>query len=331
MVSDVMKTRNGSISRVVVLTFLLHWSYGLSVQAAPKSYPYKVTATVGMVADIVREVAGDSAAIRGIIGEGVDPHLYKPTRGDVAALLSTDIVFYSGLMLEGKMAGALHKIARRGKPVYPVTELIDKQFLLEPPEFAGHYDPHVWMDVSAWSRSVDAVVVALAEFDPPNSEKYKSNAARYKKELEHLNAYILKVIASIPKSQRVLITAHDAFNYFGRAYGMEVLGIQGISTESEAGLQDINRLVDIIVERNISAVFVETSVAAKNVQALIEGASYRNHHVIIGGSLFSDAMGQAGTYEGTYLGMLDHNATIIARALGGSAPEKGLLGKLNTE
>ncbi|MBI4716212.1 MAG: zinc ABC transporter substrate-binding protein [Planctomycetes bacterium] len=295
----------------------------------PRGGPHRVTTTVGMVTDIVRQVAGQRAEVSGIIGEGVDPHLYKPTRNDVAALMSADVVFYSGLVLEGKMADTLVKVAASGRRVFAVTELLDEKYLLEPPSMAGHYDPHVWMDVQAWRRAVDAVAAALAVFDPPHAEEYRSRAARYGEELDRLDAYVRQVIGSIPEPQRVLITAHDAFNYFGRAYGITVKGIQGISTESEAGLQDINRLVDFIVERQVRAIFVETSVADKNVRALSEGARSRGHEVTIGGTLFSDAMGKPGTYEGTYVGMIDHNATVIARALGGSAPEGGMQGKLS--
>lgn len=300
---------------------------GPSANAAERTYPYKIATTVAMVTDIVKQVAGDRATVNGIIGEGVDPHLYKPTRSDVATLQSADVIFYSGLMLEGKMADTLVRVAR-SKPVYAVTELLDEKYLLEPPDMAGHYDPHVWMDVQAWGKAVEAVARALGEFDPTNAEVYRSNARPLIAELERLDAYARKAIGSIPEPQRVLVTAHDAFNYFGRAYGMDVRGIQGISTESEAGLQDINHLVDFIVERGVKAVFVETSVAEKNVRALIEGAKSRGHTLVIGGTLFSDAMGRPGTYEGTYVGMIDHNVTTIVRALGGNAPERGMSGKL---
>lgn len=297
--------------------------------AAPPKYPYTVATTVAMVTDIVREVAGPHASITGIIGEGVDPHLYKPTRSDVAALMAADVVFYSGLMLEGKLADTLIRVGRTGKPVYAVTELLDEKSLLEPQEMQGHYDPHVWMDPRAWRQAVDAVAKSLGEYDATNAEFYRKNAERYGAELEKLDVYVRKVIASIPEKQRVLITAHDAFNYFGRAYDIQVMGIQGLSTESEAGLQDINRLVDFIVTNKIQAVFVESSVAEKNVRALVEGSKSRQHDVTIGGTLFSDAMGKPGTYEGSYIGMIDHNATFIARALGGDAPETGMQGKLS--
>jgi len=294
---------------------------------SPDSLPYSVAATTGMVTDIVREVAGDRATVRGIIGEGVDPHLYKPTRGDVKLLLDADVVFYSGLMLEGKMADTLIKVAR-DKPVHAVTEEIDESYLLEPPEFEGLYDPHVWMDVRAWRETVAVVQHALSEFDPGGATGYEARAAAYAAELDALDAWVRERMATIPEKQRLLVTAHDAFNYFGRAYGIEVRGIQGISTESEAGLDDINRLVDLLVERDVRAVFVESSVASKNVEALIEGARARGKTVEIGGKLFSDAMGPPGTYTGTYPGMIDHNVTTIVRALGGEAPEGGRLGRL---
>jgi manganese/zinc/iron transport system substrate-binding protein len=185
------------------------------------------------------------------------------------------------------------------------------------------------MDVSAWSVCVDTIATSLSEFDPQHSNDYRERGARYRKKLEALHAYGKKSIESIPKDSRILITSHDAFNYLGRAYGMEVIGIQGISTESEAGLQQINALVDLLVQRNVQAVFVESSVSEKSIQSLIDGAASRKHRVIIGGKLYSDAMGNNGTYEGTYEGMLDHNFTIITRALGGQAPERGLHGRLS--
>lgn len=296
---------------------------------ATRPTPYTIVTTVAMVTDIVRQVAGDKAQVTGLVGEGVDPHLYKPTRSDMLTLQKADVVFYNGLMLEGKMSDALVRLARAGKPVYAVTELLDEKYLLEPEEMQGHFDPHVWMDASAWSRCVEAVAKVLSEYDPPNAELYRANAKKLQDEIGRVHEYAKKVIASIPEKQRVLITAHDAFNYFGRAYGIKVMGIQGISTESDPGLKDINALVDYIVENRVRAVFVETSVADKNVRALVQGARARGHTVVIGGTLFSDAMGPAGTYEGTYIGMIDHNATTIARALGGEAPEKGMQGKLS--
>jgi manganese/zinc/iron transport system substrate-binding protein len=294
---------------------------------APK-YPLQAVATVGMVADIVRNVGGPHVEVTQLLGPGVDPHLYKATRDDVRMLSSGDIVFYSGLMLEGKMSDTLVKLAH-DRPVIPVTEQIDPKELLEPEDFQGHYDPHVWMDVSVWSKCVDAVSAALAKLDPSHAADYQANAAKYQQELARLHEYGRQAIGSVPKERRVLITSHDAFNYFGRAYGLEVQGVQGISTESEAGLQRVNALVDLIVEKKVPAVFIESSVPRKNIDALVEGARAKGHKIVVGGELYSDAMGDAETYEGTYLGMLDHNITLVARALGGEAPDKGFSGKLS--
>lgn len=290
-------------------------------------YPYRAGATVGMVADIVREVGGDRVEVTSIIGAGVDPHVYSPTRSDVAVLLRSDIVFYAGLLLEGQMTDVLAKVGRR-RPVIPVTERLKQSELIHNTQ-AAHHDPHVWMDVQGWMKAVEVVRDTLVDFDPSNDDLYKSRAEGYLTQLKALDDYARKVIASIPENQRVMITAHDAFNYLGRAYHIEVMGIQGLSTESEAGLKDINHIVDELVRRKIPAVFVETSVSDKNVRALIEGANSRGHAVRIGGELFSDAMGKAGTYEGTYIGMIDHNVTVITRALGGQAPETGMQGKLS--
>ena len=290
-------------------------------------YPIRAIGTVGMVADVVRNVGGKHVAVTQLMGAGVDPHLYKATRDDVQTIMGGDIVFYSGLMLEGKMIDTLVKISR-DKPVYAVTEMIEEQSLLEPQDFAGHYDPHVWMDLSAWAKCVDAVAKALGEFDPEHASEYQANADAYRQQLLELYEYGRQSIATIPEKSRVLITSHDAFNYFGRAYGIDVQGVQGISTESEAGLQRVNELVDLIVDKQVKAVFVESSVPRRNIEAIASGARSRGHEVAIGGELFSDAMGEEGTYEGTYLGMLDHNITLTTRALGGEAPEKGHFGKL---
>lgn len=324
-------TRRGWLAAVAV-SLLAALALPLSAQSAERKLPspYTIVTTTGMVADVVRAVAGDKARVNGLMGEGVDPHLYKPTRDDIAALLKADVVFYSGLMLEGRMTDAFLRIARRGTPVFAVTELLDEKFLLEPEAFEGHTDPHVWMDVQGWKQAVEVVAGSLGEIDPANAAAYKENAAAYVAQLERLDAYAKQAVASIPEERRVLITAHDAFNYFGRAYGIQVRGIQGISTESEAGVADINRLVDFLVDRKIPAIFVESSVSDKNIRALIEGARSRGHTVRVGGELFSDAMGAPGTYEGTYIGMIDHNVTTIARALGGEAPERGFQGKLKT-
>lgn len=301
----------------------------IDAESRKVSYPYRAVATVGMIADVLQNVAGDKASVKGLIGEGIDPHLYQPTRGDVVALSSADVIFYNGLKLEGKMGDVLSRMAGEGKAVFGIAETILAQGDYVLTDETQHADPHLWMDVKGWIRATKVISTCLTKFDVANKFYYDENAKRYIAQLQRLDAYASRVIDSIPKSHRVLVTAHDAFSYLGRAYGLEVKGIQGLSTESEAGVKDIEMLVAFLVERSIPAVFVETSVADKNVRALIEGAEARGHALRMGGALFSDAMGAPGTYEGTYIGMIDHNVTTIARALGGQVPEKGMIGKLN--
>ncbi|MEM1446673.1 MAG: zinc ABC transporter substrate-binding protein [Planctomycetota bacterium] len=292
---------------------------------------YRIVGTVGMVTDIVAQVAGDRAEVDGLMGSGVDPHLYKPNRNDIRKLMQADVIFYNGLLLEGKMADALIRAATAGKKVYAVTELLEEDYLLSPEEFEGLFDPHVWMDPSAWAKAVEVIRDKLTEFDPEGANIYEANADAAIQRIHELDAYAERVLTSVPASSRVLVTAHDAFNYFGKRFGYEVVGIQGISTESEAGVQDIEKLVSLLVEREIGAVFVESTVSQRNIRALIEGAAARGHEVVIGGELFSDAMGDDGTYEGTYLGMIDHNTSTVAKALGGNVPPGGMQGKLKDE
>lgn len=293
-----------------------------------QSKTIRAVATVGMVADIVRGVGGDRVEVISLMGSGVDPHLYKPTRTDIQRLLDADIVFYNGLLLEGRMTDALVRTASAGKRVHAVTEALEEEYLLEPEEFAGHHDPHVWMDPRAWAAAVEVVRDHLIAADSAHASEYETNAAVTIARIVELDAYAERVLGSVPEGQRVLVTAHDAFNYFGRRYGFEVVGIQGISTESEAGVRDIERLVDLLVTRKIPAVFVESTVSRRNIDALRAGARARGHEVIVGGTLYSDAMGPDGAYEGTYIGMIDHNVTTIARALGGDAPARGMHGEL---
>ena len=308
---------------------LLLFTFAVSVLAPMAYAETTIIATTGMIGDIASEVVGDRARVETLIGAGVDPHLYSPTRSDIGRLVSADIVFYNGLLLEGKMTDALIRVAGSGKKVIPVTERLDKKFLLAPDDFEGHYDPHVWMDPRAWKQALFVIRDTLVAHDPENASYYKARATKYITKLDELDKYVEGCISRIPKDSRVLVTAHDAFNYFGKRYGLQVLGIQGISTESEAGLRDIESIVSTIVSKGIRAVFTESTVSTRNVQALIEGARAQQHTVTIGGALYSDAMGKPDTYEGTYMGMIDHNATVIARALGAPGiPSKGMNGRL---
>ena len=301
-----------------------------SAQEFQGKYPIQIVATVGMVGDIVREVGGDHVDVTQLMGAGIDPHSHTPKRHEVQKMMQADMIVYNGLHLEGKMTDTLARLAKTQR-VFAVTSVFDQSQLLASDGALSDSDPHVWMDVSLWSRAVDAVATALAEFDPTHADEYRVNAKNYQEQLQTLHEYGIKVIGTIPDNSRILITSHDAFNYFGRAYNLQVEGVQGLSTESEAGLRRVNDLVKLIVDRKVPAVFVESSVSPKNIEALIEGARSRGHDIRIGGELFSDAMGNEGTYEGTYIGMLDANLTRIARALGGQAPPGGMQNRLESD
>lgn len=294
------------------------WLTGLAAATAAETMT--VVTTTGMIGDVARNIAGEHAVVTSLMGEGVDPHLYTPRASDVRSVMGADLVLYNGLMLEGRMGEVFEKATQRGKPVIAVADKLDKKYLLEDSEQPGHPDPHVWMDVKAWGQVSGAIAQAMCAADPDNADAYKANSAAYIEKLKVLDGFVRDALKSVPGDRRVLVTAHDAFNYFGRAYDIEVMGIQGISTESEAGIADINGLVDVLVERRISAVFVESSMPDKYVRALIEGAASRGHDVKVGGELFSDAMGAPGTKEGTYMGMMQHNGTTITKGLGGAVP-----------
>ena len=287
-----------------------------------------VVATTGMIADAAMQVGGDLVEVQSLMGPGVDPHAYRQTRTDIVAASNADLVLWNGLYLEAQMEEFLLELGQN-QSIVAVAEAVPENLLIGHEDYEGRFDPHLWMNPNLWSRVVVNIRDALIEVHPEGEETFTANADAYLAELGDLARYTTEVLSTVPVESRVLLSAHDAFNYFGNAYGFEVVGIQGISTESEAGLQRIAELVDMLVDRDIRAVFVETTVSDRNIRALIEGAAAEGHEVIIGGELFSDAMGEPGTYEGTYIGMIDHNATTIASALGGQAPQTGMQGLLN--
>lgn len=276
-----------------------------------------VVTTTGMIADITKNVGGDRVRVTALMGPGVDPHLYKASEGDVLRLQEADVIFYNGLHLEAQMADVLERLNEFGIKTVAVTDQIDRSLLQSPPQFQGNYDPHVWFDVSLWMKAVEQVRDTLVELDPSSTSLYEANAEAFLTELKDLHQYVLDQADIIPEEQRILITAHDAFNYFGRAYGFDVRGLQGISTEAQAGTADVQALANFIVEKQIPAVFVESSVPQRNVEAVQAAVQAKGFEVNIGGSLFSDAMGSQGTPEGTYIGMVRHNIDTIVTALAG--------------
>lgn len=275
----------------------------------------QVETTIGMIADLVRQVGGDRVEVGQLMGPGVDPHLYKPTSRDAARLAKADAIFYAGLMLEGRMVDLFQKLGKRGQHVFAVTASIPKDRLLQPEGYEGHADPHLWFDVSLWARTVPAIVEGLSAADPEGAALYRDNGEALRQRLETLQAWCLEKADELPKEKRVLVTSHDAYNYFGRAYGFRVVGLQGVSTVSEAALADMANLVDFLKENQVKAIFVESSVNPAAIQRVAQDAG-----VAIGGELFSDAMGRPGEMHdgfdtGTYEGMVRYNMTTIVEAL----------------
>ena len=273
-----------------------------------------VVCTTGMVADLARNIGGGRISVVGMMGPGVDPHYYKASQGDLAKLTAADLILFNGLFLEGKMEDIFAKMAR-SKQVLAVAEQIPEERLLRPPEFEGNFDPHIWFDVSLWAQTIDPVVARLSAIDPDGAAVYRQNGARYRERLDALHQWVVEQVELLPEASRVLITAHDAFGYFGRAYGVEVVGLQGISTVADYGVNDVTRLVDLIVERQVKAIFVESSVPVRSIEAVREGCLDRGFQVEIGGTLYSDAMGAAGSGADTYVGMVEGNVNTIVGAL----------------
>jgi manganese/zinc/iron transport system substrate-binding protein len=274
----------------------------------------RVVTTIGMIADAARAVAGAHADVESLMQTGVDPHLYKASESDVRKLAEADLILYNGLHLEGKMGDVLVKMART-RPVVAVSEEIPAELLREPPEFLGQYDPHIWFDVSLWRRTLPPIVRELSALDPAHGAEFAAAAEAYGAELDRLDGEVERRIAELPPERRLLVTAHDAFGYFGRRYGVEVVGLQGISTVSEAGLRDVERVVDLVVARRVPAIFIESSVPRRSIEAVVAAVRDRGHEVEIGGTLYSDSMGPAGTPDGTYVGMVRHNVDTLVAAL----------------
>jgi len=301
---------------VLILTLL-----GISVAcspAAPTSSTsgglLKVVATTGMIGNAVEIIGGDAIQVDTLMGPGVDPHLYKASEGDVQRLTGADLIFYNGLHLEGKMTDIFVKLASR-RPIIAVAAELDESRLREPPEFAGQYDPHVWFDVELWAGVLEPITDALAAQLPDQADQFRERAEAYRNELLELDRWAEQRVSEIPEDQRILVTAHDAFGYFGRRYGMRVVGIQGLSTLSEAGLRDIGRVVDAVEDSGISAIFIESSVPRRAIEAVLAACRDRGAEVVIGGELFSDAMGSPDSAEGSYIGMVRHNVNTIVEAL----------------
>ncbi|MBT5856163.1 zinc ABC transporter solute-binding protein [bacterium] len=275
-----------------------------------------VVTTIGMIADVAQNIGGKHVVVNGLMGPGVDPHLYRASAGDVTVLSSADVIFYNGLHLEAKMGEVLAQMGRT-RTVVAVAANISKSNLMTPLEFEGVPDPHIWFDLTLWRQIIPVIRDTYIKVDPKNKVSYTKNAADYLKQLNALHQETIEIVKQVPKSQRVVVTAHDAFSYFGRQYGFEVVGLQGISTESEAGTQDVQRVAELIATRKIPAIFVESSIPVRHIKAVQRAVQARGWNVAIGGELFSDAMGSPDTKEGTFVGMIRHNVNVIVTALSG--------------
>ncbi|MBM7649177.1 manganese/zinc/iron transport system substrate-binding protein [Bacillus ectoiniformans] len=271
-----------------------------------------VATTIAQIADIVKNVGGEHVKVEALMGPGTDPHLYQAAQGDIKKLTEADVIFYNGLHLEGKMNEIFKKVNEQ-KPTYAVAESIPKEKLKKSGDKL--HDPHVWFDISLWIYAVEKVEEGLATADPAHKEEFKANSQQYIERLKKLDEYGKKQMAQIPKESRVLVTAHDAFGYFGDAYGLEVMGLQGLSTDSEYGVKDVQSLVKTLADRNIKAIFIESSISDRSINAVVQGSENRGHEVKVGGELYSDAMGEEGTETGTYEGMFKHNIDTIVNAL----------------
>jgi len=274
-----------------------------------------VVTTTTMITDLVKNIGGDNINIEGLMGSGVDPHLYKASEGDVTKLVNADVIFYNGLHLEGKLVEVFEKMGSQTKTPIALGEVLDKNTLIGSDYFASNYDPHVWFDINYFKQFAQKVTQVLSEKNPENAKNYKANETSYINKLDALQLKLKRIIETLPKEKRILVTAHDAFNYFGKAYDFEVIGLQGLSTATEAGVQDVQKLSAFIIEKKIKAIFVESSVPKRTIEALQAAVKSKGHDVIIGGTLYSDALGTTGTTEGTYIGMFEYNVNTIVNAL----------------
>jgi manganese/zinc/iron transport system substrate-binding protein len=298
-----------------LLTFVLFLSLLSCKQEKKENAKLNVVTTTTMITDLVKNIGGEFIVLNGLMGSGVDPHLYKASEGDVTKLVNADIVFYNGLHLEGKLVEVFEKMERQNKTQVALANGLDKSELIGSEYFASNYDPHVWFNINYFKQFAKKVTYVLSEKDPKNAENYLENEKRFLAKLDELQIEVTSVIESLAKEKRILVTAHDAFNYFGKAYDFEVVGLQGLSTATEAGVKDVQRLASFIIEKDIKAIFVESSVPKRTIEALQASVNAKDHNVEIGGTLFSDALGTKGTIEGTYIGMFKYNVNTIVSAL----------------
>lgn len=274
-----------------------------------------IVTTTTMITDLVKNIGGDVINVQGLMGSGVDPHLYKASEGDVTKLAEANIIFYGGLHLEGKLVEVFEKMKHQNINTVALADALDQKTLISSEYFAGNKDPHIWFNIGYWKTITTYVVKILSETNPEHKEAFEANGKAYLEKLAALEVEIKSIIETLPQEKRILVTAHDAFSYFGKEYGFKVVGLQGISTATEAGVQDVQKLATFIIENQVKAIFIESSVPKRTIEALKAAVNSKDHQVEIGGTLYSDALGNAGTVEGTYIGMFKYNVNTIVNAL----------------
>ncbi len=303
------------INRIISLCFLFITLFSCKQETKDKNEKLYVVTTTSMITDLVKNIGKDLIKVDGLMGSGVDPHLYKASEGDVSKLVNADVIIYNGLHLEGKLVEVFEKMKLQNRKAIAVGESLDKNTLIGSDYFASNYDPHIWFSVMNWKIVTQFVIDKLVEIDAKNASSYKNNGKIYLDKLSQLEKELQNTITSLPKEKRILVTAHDAFSYFGKAYDFNVVGLQGLSTATEAGVQDVQKLANFIIKNEVKAIFVETSVPKRTIKALQAAVKSKNHEVVIGGTLFSDALGNPDTNEGNYIGMFEYNVNTIVNAL----------------
>tara|TARA_B110000967_G_scaffold123523_1_gene126093 strand:- start:686 stop:1594 length:909 start_codon:yes stop_codon:yes gene_type:complete len=301
------------MKKYIILMFLI--TVFSCKKEVKKNGKLQVVTTTTMITDLVKNIGGDKIDIQGLMGAGVDPHLYKASEGDVSKLFNADVIVYNGLHLEGKLEDVFEKMRHQNKKTIAASDAIDTATLIGSEYFASNYDPHIWFDISNWEIITQYITDKFCVLDAQNAAIYKENGANYLKTLASLKTTIIEEVNSLPIEKRILVTAHDAFNYFGKEFQFNVVGLQGLSTATEAGVKDVQRLASFIEEKNVKAIFVESSVPKRTVEALQEAVRAKGKEVVIGGTLYSDALGSKGTTEATYVGMYKHNVKIIVSSL----------------
>ncbi|WP_046745672.1 metal ABC transporter solute-binding protein, Zn/Mn family [Kordia zhangzhouensis] len=303
------------MKKQLFIFFLMLAFVSCKTEVKKRTGKLQIVTTTTMITDMLKNIGGDVVEVKGLMGSGVDPHLYKASEGDVSKLFNADVVIYNGLHLEGKLEDIFEKMQKQQKHIIAVSNAVNKNGLISSEYFASSYDPHIWFHIDYWKQATKYIIEELKKLDPTHTATFEENGKQYLEKLDALSEEVQKIIAQLPVEKRILVTAHDAFNYFGKLHNFEVVGLQGLSTATEAGVQDVQKLANFIIEKQVKAIFVESSVPKRTIKALQAAVRSKNYQVIIGGTLYSDALGNAGTEEGTYIGMYTYNVKTIVNAL----------------